>query len=125
MEVIVKTIVTDGQIAELLTALLEGNASNYWLEVGEISQGDNDSNVDGYDATTPEAAPFNTNGKIVVFDMEGEKEYEIAKPLLHEGMQKFAVGHPGDFGDFIAGDYGDNTADLFIQYTLLGEVVYA
>ena len=62
---------------------------------------------------------------ITVLDLEdNNKKHEIGMCDLETGLAVMANQFPSCFGDFISGNDDANTADVFWQCSVLGEVLY-
>lgn len=62
---------------------------------------------------------------IEVQDMENKgKKYEVSLADMENALALMAEQYPKYFGDFIAGDEDADTADIFWQLTVLGDVIY-
>lgn len=51
-------------------------------------------------------------------------EHTLDLPLIQRGLTLMAAKHPKMFAELVAEDGDSHTADVFLQYCLLGEVRY-
>jgi hypothetical protein len=109
----IKTVVEieEKTIANLLCSAREGGA-NYWA--------------------TFEQCPYTLHGGTLclpVSVLEEEEDF-TTKPhtldlaTVKRGLSLMAARAPQAFADILSGDDDSGTADVFLQYALLGEIVY-
>lgn len=115
---------TDEQVMNLLCAALEGG-SNYWIS--EVHQGEEPAQPLDNDFAWFEWWPvYGGSIKLVELDPDtGErKQHILNKDVLREGLAKMAEKSPRHFADVLAGNDDGETGDVFLQYCLLGELIY-
>lgn len=139
-------------VADTLCDALEG-ASNYWMRVEKLvaprvwTWDDRQVFKTAEDAAAAEnkhyqhCYPFNEGGALMVSDANAD-EPTLKVPVrldihrIYLGLRKWAddaakpdddktrTSHPSHFGDFISGNGDGETADIFLQYCIFGEVIY-
>ena len=113
--------VTEQQIENTLCSALEGG-SNYWCEIrGYIHQEPTRQQPYAPSYLTTPLSPF---GKLILFDKEEEKEMELTREKLIEGVRVMAQKYPKHFGDMMSEEGDSTTGDVFLQCALFGEVIY-
>ena len=108
-------------VAYMLIDALEGG-SNYWYVI-DLSKS---KCIDGLCISE---APFH-GGYLSIDDSNNDEQEASIKPVIVDegrciaGLQLMADRYPRHFADFIAGNGDADTADVFLQCVVLGEVVY-
>jgi hypothetical protein len=116
------TIPFTGQnVANEIIPAFEGG-SNYWIESVERIQGP---------PKLPEGANWYENPAfwesdfIVAITEDDEKEPKLLTPAsIQHGLQTMADKFPTHFADMISENGDADTADVFLQCCLFGELVY-
>jgi hypothetical protein len=127
----VKIEVKDDLIGALLVAALEGGSS-YWCHIGT-----DDKRVGAKELNYRRAENviihhidylMNKGGSIEILDFEDvsgkEKAHVLNKKKICKGIQVMSEKYPSHFGDLISKDFDGNTADVFLQCVIFGEVIY-
>ena len=100
----------DSTIRELLICALEGG-SNYWCIVQNEGQD-----------------PLIAGQSLVIGDAEDPDDHtknkHLDRGLIEGGLQLMAEKHPKVFADILADKIDADTGDIFLQYCVLGEVIY-
>lgn len=126
-EVAVKFQVSFADVAGLLASAWTGSA--YWATVNK------------YIAPTawlfesepraeegkhyPNDYPLNPGGCVLIEDMEEEgKVYELDQAAIARGLALMAEKYPEHWADFVKEDYDSTAGDVFLQLSLLGDVIY-
>jgi len=128
--------VTPQMLEDLLVTAIEGG-TGYWACLGERTDPPIDNLYKQWDDpdTKPWAPhyislPMSEGGNIQILDAETTEDDEpevlgdLNLPNLIKGLRLMAKEFPGDFQEFIDGDYDSNHADCFMQLAVMGEVVY-
>lgn len=111
-------------VANLLVGIVESGASSYWCHIDDsvkpkewVFKFENDDNE--YESLYPL-----NGGKLVIIDDEEDKTYDLTLEKIERGLVLMANESPDHFAD-IVNEKGDNaTADVFLQYCLLGQIIY-
>lgn len=131
------------RIQDLLISAFEGG-SNYWIDKVEYAydgrgiSGDKSSieqikgNIGGrpmfnIDAPLYSWLPFLPEGAVIICygSEEGEaKRAGLTKAKLEFGLELMAKKYPNHFSDLITDNADADTADVYLQCCLLGEIVY-
>lgn len=140
------------RVADLLCSALEGG-SNYWYMITEKINPNLWSFDKRPTYDTPQEAeknindhflhyyPFNEGGALLIND-ENADEPELKEPVrldmarIYHGLQRWAAdsqkedgdesrsSHPHHWSDFMTGNEDEETAEVFLQYCVFGEVIY-
>jgi hypothetical protein len=117
------------RIGYLLCSAFEGG-SNYWYEIQEFIkppgfhfQLDKDQVFRHIDY------PLNEGGALVIgikddFEDETDETWRLDTASLTKGLVTMAQKYPRHWGDFIQENDDAETADVFLQCCLFGEIVY-
>lgn len=97
------------RIADILDSASRG--ASYWADCGAL----------GYEKTVSGILNGDT---LQVTDTEEDKSYTLSMGAIQKGLRAMAVKSPTHFADFIEENFDDITGDVFLQYCLLGEIVY-
>lgn len=112
---------------DLIITALEGG-SNYWYTFIDLEMVTNDKNAEGVFNWIME----NRNAKIPVFDCEASQE-DIENRSAYLGDLSYAnimrgkkllIADRRHFKDLKDENWDANTADVFFQYVVLGELIY-
>lgn len=138
-KIIVSVPINMGRVADLLCSAVDPGyeAIHYWGEV----QGRVEPTSWTFDARpvykTPEEAeaninvhyrhyyPFNKGGALIIRDNEDDGEnYTLDFSAIEKGLSIMARDFPKHFGDFLDDNDDNDTADVFVQCCLFGDVIY-
>jgi len=108
------------RIEDLLAGAFEGG-SNYWCRVEEL--------VRGPEQTKNESRYIDyliSSGSILLRDVEDEEETEWVLDMnrTRNGLARLALDEERHWDDFQKENDDADTADIFLQLCLFGEVVY-
>lgn len=108
--------ITQQQVADLVVTAFEGG-SNYWL--GDIKP---------FYAKTADYAEADRYGEDMVTRVftpsEDDEEYTFDREAINRGLQIMADQYPTHFNDLREDNFDADTADVFLQCALFGEIVY-
>lgn len=112
-------------VESLLCSALEGG-SNYWAKIVEEKAPLNFKNTNPSDVKfTHLSYPMNEGGSITIKDDEGKK-HKLTLAHLRRGLNRLANNK--EYASVFANIVNDNAdaadADVFLQFALLGEVIY-
>lgn len=116
--------ITWQRVADMVTNAIESNACDYWLNVYDVPR------VEGYESPRYADPKFWRDGHsiAVTYDNPESGPDTLTKPLdiaaIRQGLQLMAIKSPSHFADLVQENDDAITADVFIQYALLGEIVY-
>lgn len=118
------------RISDMLCTAFEGG-SNYWMHIGrEVApscnvwwKGNNDVEY------THLYYPLNLGGSVEIVedcgdDEDDPKTHVLDLAAIHRGITLMAVKYPSHWDDFMSESDDADTADVFLQLCVLGEVVY-
>lgn len=111
-------------VADVLWTAFYGGGSYYWAFI------ESETPATGNDFTYEEAKPIQNvlNGGTITFhDNEDRDEFlgVLSPESIRNGLHIMAARYPKDFHDaFVLEDYDANTADIFLQLCVMGDVVY-
>ena len=110
--------VDDSQIENILTSALETSVCNYWLTLTGYRKprGPVPEYRQGY--------PLGRYGYLEFQVEDGTKRYRLGRRAIQKGLQVMAEKDPCAFDDLVTEHDDANTADVFMQCCLLGEVIY-
>lgn len=120
------------RISDLIIDALEGG-SNYWYMITkEIKpivwefENDNGERFKEMGKHWIQDYPLNPNGALIIDSIEDEeyKAMRLDLDAIKKGLQIMAEKDPQEFGNFLAEEEDGNTADVFLQCCLLGDVIY-
>jgi len=126
--------ITVEQVMDLLLGALEGG-SNYWYYIPGFQEPSDMSKVPAGEFNSVELCAW-SDGHIKICDKEafydhqsGNSQEEPQRWILNEEAMKKGLDlmhnqHIKHFADFVIGDGDANTADVFLQMCLFGELVY-
>ena len=119
----VKTTIDAQRVADLMVAALEGG-SNYWIDRVEIVRV----------APKPEGSTYPWYAHREVFEDRDVQfkvfEEDEAEPKLftfdsiQKGLDVLSEKYPTRIAEILSENYDADTADVFLQCCLLGDVVY-
>jgi len=136
------TTLSDDQIRSLLVGALEGG-SNYWyliLEKNLPPKTKIEDFVFGGKFVNPAdpygfmyIIPFHEGGGILIGDAEADDPYSsdaafqpvlLNREAMQKGIQLMCEKHPKHFADVLAQNDDATTSDVFLQLSLLGEIIF-
>lgn len=131
-EVNLKDVISYQRIEDWIVTAMEGG-SNYWMEI----RPDNRDTIRMTYKSLPEAKEeasfaemvatlvWKYNLRIPIFDSEGGFHYLTKHSMLH-GIHTMYLEDRPEFGEIMSPeDHGDaESADVFMQYAVLGDLVY-
>ena len=141
MKFTVETEITDKTVANLLCCAFEGG-SGYWCRIMDYKKPSGEFVKSYFDFSDPDwvdpkyiSYPLSSDGAVVcraVDDCEDETADEdgnyvplvLNREAIERGLSLMHKNHPSTFADIIAENEDADTGDIFLQYCLLGEVVY-
>lgn len=116
----VRTHITHERIADLLDSASRGSA--YWAEGVDVL---------GYESIVKgviECTAYNCDShQVKIKDIESDEAvaiYVLNLAKIKRGLTVMAKKYPKHFADFLTENDDADTADVFLQCALLGEVVY-
>ena len=126
-------MITKSRVMDLLVTALEGG-SNYWYFASDYKEPSNESAVPNGEWHSVERCPWG-DGHVVICDREayhenggtdvGIKTWILNEDAMKRGLELMAsekyIHH---YSDFVQGNEDANTADIFLQLSLFGEIVY-
>jgi hypothetical protein len=112
---------------ELCTALEQG--SGYWASWDGVVSGGTVPPDLADDQIMADYFRLANGGKIKIREYEdGYRDrgpmLELTAAKIRAGLTRMAQNHPKHFADLVAEDGDASTADVFLQYCLLGEIRY-
>jgi len=117
--------ISRGRVADLLVTAFEGGI-NYW---GEIAKYEKPEELTF--RTDPEHVykyvdyPLNAGGAVILQDAEDASErWRLDADAIERGLNLMAANSPDQFQNFLGENEDAETADVFVQYAVLGEIVY-
>ena len=119
--------ITHGQIASLLCNAFEGG-SGYWANV-DMAYTPTDAEMKdeatygdwvGYSAYMVNHPDY----KFTLTDCEEDKSYTLTLETLKKGLKVMATKYSRHFDDFINENDDGDTADVFLQCAVFGDVIY-
>lgn len=115
------------RIAGLLVSALEGG-SGYWLRVEKYQVPPTPvAHMEDLDEVYPHVDyPLTEGGAVICRDIEDPKRGKLTLDLdaIKRGLALMQARSPRHWGDFVSENYDATTGDVFVQYCLLGELVY-
>lgn len=114
MNLPVKTSISVERIEDMLCGAFEGG-SNYWARL--IVEGDDVKKEDAYFGWLEQ-------GILKVEDPEDEKTYPLDIESIKKGLKVMAEKFTRHFNDFVNENDDAETADVFLQCCVFGDVIY-
>ena len=124
--------VPDDLVKGLLCSAFEGG-SNYWIDRCEIGEVGPHLKRDFYDKGRlqdpknywhwSQLVPMTDGCELLVWDIDGQK-FSLEKSKIYQGLRLMMERSPSHFAKALLNDGDAITADIFLQYSLFGEVVY-
>lgn len=116
-EVVSKTKVSRERISDLLCTAFEGG-SNYWVGAVEIV-------ACAQDCDSPYASEHGAQGAVLrIHDDEAETTYILSDVEIQRGLNVMAEDYEHHWLDLINDNMDADTADVFLQCCVFGEVIY-
>lgn len=102
---------------DLVENLLDcaGRGARYWASGTDVLE---------YEKNT-KALMAGTASFTIVDNEDDEKKHVLDRAKVIAGLQLMAESSPRDMEDVLEGNEDDNTGDTFLQYALLGNVLYS
>lgn len=113
-------------VLNLIVTALEGG-SNYWYEITEVIEPiEIEPTGDEFmDTHRIYKAPINKGGALKIADNEDETYNGLLNiESIQKGLQLMAEQYPNHFNDFVKEEYDAETADVFLQLAVFGEIVF-
>lgn len=118
---------TNYQMAVQLITAFEGG-SNYWLHITTLQYPDSGELAKPLgDEYTPDyiALPFTDGGAVIIADFEDKSvTYRVDKESLERGTNTMRDKYPEHYLDILNETADAETADVFLQCCVLGEIVF-
>lgn len=115
---IVQVEISDERLKDVLSGAFEGGC-NYWAETRITKK-----EINKYKCRYPWEIIFN-KGRIPVFDIEtGEHLGILSKRTLKKGLRLMSEKYPNYLMDIINESDDAGTADVLMQLSVIGEIVY-
>ncbi len=112
-------------VADLMVTAIEGG-SNYW--VGSITLKDNDGHPNHGQPWYSDSALYERAFHIEVYEMDDmgalTEVHYISQHSMQVGLNAMASKAPGHFANVVSDQWDAETADVFLQYVVLGDIVY-
>ncbi len=119
-----KINVTSRMISSLLCSAFEGG-SNYWAKIVNFKAPNNPLNsLDDRKFPKHISYPMNEGGSLTVHDIHNDIDYILTLDKIQKGLELLAENKPTAFADIINDDADSETADMFLQFALLGRLNY-
>lgn len=125
MEVITTYKIESKDLADLIVTAFEGG-STHWCESAELTLAPEYEPTADQLGVVQYSHPQVYDGEYqfkVIYD-DNQRGKLIGPKEMQIGMELFANKSPKHFWDFIEENYDAETADVFWQYVVLGDVVY-
>lgn len=118
------------RIGDLIVSAFEGG-SNYWMEISKTKKPQSfsflyDADLGGEEPKIywPVDYPLN-GGSVTISDAEGEMPDSVLDlESIKRGLQAMATECPRHWQTFLAENDDAETADVFLQCCLYGEIIY-
>ncbi len=129
--------VTENMVRNLLVSAFEGG-SGYWMYILKYEFPPNTSRKDFIEGgkhavkddvlhdyiSIPYLLPFVKGAGVVLQDKEEDATYTLTKEKMENGLSVMANKYPKHFQNIVDGNDDAETADVFLQCALFGEIVY-
>jgi len=113
--------ITDQMVYGLLVTAREGG-SNYWME--KIKYTKPQKAFTPVDCEEYPFADYPLNGGTVTITHNEIEQHTFTREGIERGMTLMAEKYPRHMNDLIINNYDADTADVFLQCCLFGELVY-
>lgn len=120
----IEVTVTYRMIADLMVTAIEGGADSWCVKVENNTPRSDDAYKPWYDDETYYADENFSFTVIEEFDDGQTLKHDVGPKVLAEGLQAMAQNSPAHFADILNDNHDATTADVFLQYLALGEVIY-
>ena len=117
------SLVSTNRISDLLCSACEGG-SNYWADGAPSRRPSSWPNTDPKDRVYAFNWALNPGGWLGILDKETGKKYRLTLPKIKKGLQLLATERPDVFAQIVQETDDANDADTFLQFCILGKVVY-
>jgi hypothetical protein len=101
------------RVSDLLCSAFEGG-SNYWVKSGRR---------EGFEGYLSDVA-LHEGATVFIKTIDDDKELKLDRLTILNGLQLMMTKQPRHFGDFLAENDDADTADVFLQLALFGEMIY-
>lgn len=132
METTMKVEVPLQRLQDVWVNFLDSGAGNYWVASASVER----HGIDSVQSLALEEqaelqeryiAPFRQSGAVKVVldepdDVPGHHLFDLH--TIARGVEVLASKYPKALGDILSGNDDANTADIFVQACLFGELVY-
>ena len=116
-----KIVVTDQQVYDLLVTAREGG-SNYWMDsYGGIAPTKRFTPMEG---EVYKFADYPMNGGTITISHDETETAILNKENLQRGLDVMAEKYPHHMTDLLNDNMDADTADVFLQCCVFGELVY-
>lgn len=117
--------VNEKRIADLLSCAFDGGVG-YWCVIVDTIRPDKIRSVWGEDTICPYIDYPLTGGAIICNLLEDDVPNNMILNIaaINKGLTLMAKNAPEHWGDFLAEREDSVTGDVFLQFCLLGEIVY-
>ncbi len=110
-------MITQQQIADLVTTALEDGITNEWLGMCEPPY--------EMHRSYSEASAYDIDMIPRTFSVDEDPQtYLFNRHAIINGLQILADKYPSHFGDLVNDNADADTADAFMQCALLGDIIY-
>ncbi len=111
-------------VADLMVTAIEGG-SNYWVNSIVLKEAKTPNRTEPWYAN-PALYEDAFHIKVYEMDEEGQptEEHYIGQHGMRVGLEKMANKAPGHFTNIVSDQWDAETADVFLQYVVLGDIVY-
>lgn len=113
--------ITDQMIHDLLVTAREGG-SNYWMEGLDYTLPEQD--VTPIDGTIYPFVDYPMSGGAVTITHDDDEKATLTRENIERGLVVMAEKYPRHMNDVIIENYDADTADVFLQCCVFGELVY-
>jgi hypothetical protein len=115
------------RIAELLCCATEGGIS-YWcyIDFGKSRKPPEIDKDIGFDAEYRHVCwPLSHGGSLCLVDNEDNTEHYLDLAAVERGLKVMAEKYPHHLANFLKDNEDAETGDVFVQCSVLGEIVYS
>lgn len=119
--------ILDATVMDVLASAFEGGNPNHWIESVEEGKEPTEPKPEGEYCHWSQWWPV-ADGSVIVKESDPDtgqsEDHELDRKAIKKGLRLMAQGSPVRFGEIVTGTFDAETADLFLQYCLLGKIVY-